>query len=236
MALAALAVPIHAVAGTWKTNQISHRTRWEWPPNKMDSLRQHWLHLVRSKDDYIILFLLLVSLCLNVVLGLQLSAKRFAQRLPARQIVSGTRITALRVRALDGTVTTLEWQTAKKASVVYVFTPNCHWCKQNLENVRVLAAAREDAYRFIGLSLTETNLRDYCRESNISFPVYTLADRQTIKDLHLGATPDTFVVSSSGEVTFATKGAYAGKAASDVERFFGIRLPGLVANGPRVTR
>ena len=130
------------------------------------------------------------------------------------------------VKTLEGENTSLGWSTQKKGTVLYVFTPACHWCKSNLNNIKSLAATQSDGYRFVGLSLTDKNLKEYLDREHLPFPAFIATDRKAIIELRLGSTPQTLVILPSGKVAINITGAYKGKLLAEVENFFSVHLPG----------
>jgi peroxiredoxin len=115
--------------------------------------------------------------------------------------------------------------------VFYVLSPSCIWCRRNQANIDKLAETKANDFRFIGLSLDESGLKEYLGEYHLKFPVYAGLTKETVESLGLGGTPQTFVVSSEGKVLKVWSGAYIESLQPDVEAFFGIRLPGLTSQG-----
>jgi hypothetical protein len=76
-------------------------------------------------------------------------------------------------------------------------------------------------------------LQKYIMQSKSPFPVYTIAagDQRLLK---LAATPATFVISVDGRVQKDWAGAYREDTATELEKFFDVRLPGLAANPRRL--
>jgi hypothetical protein len=59
----------------------------------------------------------------------------------------------------------------------------------------------------------------------MSFPVYSGLSHSTIETYHLATTPETIVISPTGEVLGDWQGAYTGATKTAVERFFNISFP-----------
>ena len=58
--------------------------------------------------------------------------------------------------------------------------------------------------------------------------------QETIDVFHLGATPETLVVSTEGKLVKNWTGSYAAGVQKEIEAYFDIRLPGLLpAAAPR---
>lgn len=148
---------------------------------------------------------------------------------PPVSVRRGARVPVIKVTTPEGRQEVISYQDTQQPVVLYVFTPQCTWCVRNLANVRSLIAEKGKSYRFIGLSLTENGLKDYLNQNKIDFPVYLNPDEQSKQEYHLGSTPETIVISQDGTVLENWVGAYAGAQQAEVERFFGVKLPGLAA-------
>jgi hypothetical protein len=117
-----------------------------------------------------------------------------------------------------------------KATVVYVFSPNCKWCNRNLENIKALAETVKEKFQFIGLSVTDRGLQEYVSRGGMGFPIYIMLPSKD-GDLNRG-TPRTLVVSREGKVVTTWFGAYGGDLRKKVEQFFQLSLPGLSEDEP----
>jgi hypothetical protein len=100
---------------------------------------------------------------------------------------------------------------------------------RNLANLKTILAQRRDSYRFIALSLTDKDLRQYVAEKQIDIPVFINPGREAMEQYGLGSTPQTIIVSLDGKILQNWVGAYTGDRRAEVERFFGVSLPGLTA-------
>jgi hypothetical protein len=130
---------------------------------------------------------------------------------------------------LDGKPVTISFADNNKPTVFYVLTPSCIWCRRNEANIAKIADAKANDFRFVGLSLADSGLKEYIGEHHLKFPVYSGLKEETIEALGLGGTPQTFIVSPAGEVLKVWRGAYAENLRPEVEAYFGIQLPGLVS-------
>lgn len=113
-----------------------------------------------------------------------------------------------------------------RPTVLYVLSPQCGWCKRNETNMKALYAADSDKYRFIGVSLVSLNLAKYIADKREPFPVYLLP-KETIQQLHVLGTPETIVVGPDAKVIHAWEGVYVQQNQTEVEKYFGVKLPGL---------
>jgi hypothetical protein len=87
---------------------------------------------------------LAISLCANVALGVAVSrmlpAVATAQNQTSKQAPNGpavgTPVSDVKLQAMDGSASQLTLTAADRPTVVYVFSPSCHWCERNLANFR----------------------------------------------------------------------------------------------------
>jgi peroxiredoxin len=128
---------------------------------------------------------------------------------------------------IDGKFVSVSYSDINQPTILYIFTPQCVWCKRNLTNIKTLAGETHNNYRFIGLSLTREGLSEYLAKNDIKFTVYTDISPSVISTYKLGSTPQTIVVSPNGKVIKNWIGVYNGDVATEVESFFKIRLPGV---------
>lgn len=183
----------------------------------------------RSKrPDLLLLFLLLASLSLNVYLGWKVKQGNAVPNLPPK-VALGTRVDPIAVSSLDGVMQTISYQDTDKPTVLYILSPDCIWCDRNRENIAKLGELG-DRFRFIGLSLKESGLKEYVEKQHIKFPVYTRVAAEAITSLGLGTTPQTIVISPDGRVLKNWTGAYSERTRGEVEEFFRTSLPGLTSN------
>ena len=171
--------------------------------------------------------LLICSLGLNLLLGLRVSklnrtveSMRFGNDLRI-----GTQVPAIEGRVLGARPQDLHFVDSKVPTVIYVFRPDCGWCKRNLDNLRSLVAASGPHYRIVGLSLPSTaSVASYLQMTQLNFPVYTDVAEASIQAYHLGGTPETIVVSPQSKVLRVWIGAYQGPMLKDIENYLGVPL------------
>jgi len=135
----------------------------------------------------------------------------------------------MEVKSLDGSPASVSYDGAS-TTVLYVFSVSCHWCEQNLDNIKTLSASFPGRYRFIGLSLDHDDpaaIREYASKNGLNFPIYYEPSLATRKSYRLGGTPHTTVVSPDSKVLNDWAGAYNGELRPEVESFFGVALPGM---------
>jgi peroxiredoxin len=183
----------------------------------------------RPSFDPLLLGCLLVSLAVNVGLGLQWrsrAAEAPAVRPAVRELAEGARVPPIVGRSAAGEPMRVDVASGKPL-VLYVFSSSCGWCDQNLENVRTLAAAVGDRYRVVGLSLDD-DVAVYLARERLTFDVVVGVPRATLAALAVRGTPQTLVISPDGRLLKVWHGAWRGPLAQQVEQFFGLTLPGLV--------
>lgn len=177
--------------------------------------------------DGFLLLLLIASLSLNVYLGWRV--RRGSNSVPeyTAKLSPGMNVNPFTATSLAGESFTISYDATNKPTVFYVIIPSCIWCRRNQPNIEKLADTKADDFRFIGLSLEESGLKEYVAEHHLKFPVYTGLTTDTVQSLGLGGTPETIVVSPQGEVLKVWTGAYTEQLRSEVEAYFGIQLPGV---------
>ena len=192
------------------------------------------------KLNYPIYCVLAVSVFLNVALAYKLRqfgyfAQSRAEQRAERLLKPGTAVPPFQAVDPKGQPQTVGYdQGGGKQTVLYIFTPPCHWCERNLDNLKELVTRKGDEYRIIGLSLSKDGLPEYVAKNELTMPIYTGLSEETRKTYKLGSTPETIVVSPDGRVLRSWMGAYTGDQKSQVEEFFHIVLPGIrtEANAP----
>ena len=90
-----------------------------------------------------------------------------------------------------------------------------------------MARAVDGNYRFATIALSEEDLAKYITNNDFRFPVYTRLNVETVQSYKLGGTPQTIVISGDGHVQKNWMGAYLGATKTEVETFFGTKLPDL---------
>ena len=128
---------------------------------------------------------------------------------------------------LDGHKTFVNYAEVNTPTVLYVFTTDCHWCARNLENIRSVVAGAGARFRFLGVSLTDNDLPTYLRQNTLPFQIYQTPSDEVRVAYGFNSTPSTIVISPSGNVLQYWKGAYSEEVATEVERYFQVKLPGL---------
>jgi peroxiredoxin len=182
-------------------------------------------------DVTLLLILLIASLGFNIFLGKQVMHLRMGSNIPS--LAAGQAVPAVRVKDLQGTVTSIEYAD-HRPTVLYVFLTTCPWCMKNLENIRHLVTQKQGDFRFVGISLDSDGLEAYIAEHKLDFPVYTHPDKPSVTAYGFGAVPQTIVISPEGKVLQEWRGAYDNNLRDEVEDFFQLELPGLSEHSEHV--
>jgi len=184
--------------------------------------------LPRTGPEIAVLAILGVSLGFNVYLRIHTTpyGRTAAPKLPA--LAAGTILPEITAAILGGGITTIDWSSESRPTVLYIFRPSCVWCNRNIDNLRTVAEAAGTKYRVVGLSVTSEGLKEYVSTHDLHFPVYAVHDLPALRHVWSGVTPQTIVVSAAGRVIHSWNGAYSGSIKSEVELQFGVRLPGFV--------
>lgn len=144
-----------------------------------------------------------------------------------RKLGVGTPAPPLIAHTSDGIPASITFSEHGLPTVLYVFSPQCIWCTRNLDNIKTIESSQKGRYRFIGLSMSSSSLKQYIASNNLSFPIYENPDERSVAEFKLRGTPLTLVTSQAGIVIKNWYGAYSGNQQRDIEKFFGVTLPGI---------
>ena len=173
----------------------------------------------------------LILLLLSVGLNVGLSRKIVALQEPApKALQPGVKVPALDVRTLSGQPVRITYE-GRLPTLLYYFSPTCSWCERNWDNVRALQDASGGRYRLIGLSPTAKGVEKIMSDHGAAFEVYTGVSPDAARVYQFTGTPATVLVSTIGTVLRAWPGAYGPASAPAMEKYFGIKLPGLTPLG-----
>jgi len=189
-----------------------------------------WVSSLRLWDIALV-FLLIVSVVLNVLLARRINQLTAVQNavMVEHQLKVGTQVPVIQANDHNGQRHTIAFNQEDKPTVLYVFTPPCKWCERNMDNIKELVTRKGDEFRFIGVSLSKEGLPEYLAKNGLTMPVYIDLSEETRKAYKMGGTPQTIVVSHDGVVLQSWMGAYAGEQQKQVEEYFGLKLPGVKA-------
>jgi len=145
---------------------------------------------------------------------------------PAGLLQVGTSVPPIVGQAKDGTEQTLSYDSSQLPTVLYVFSPQCGWCKKNLGNLKVLIDNSGTSYRLVGISLTDQDLKNYIIDNDLQMPVYTNLDDSVRAKYRLTGTPMTIVVSPESKVLKVWIGAYRDNIGQEISKYLKVKLPG----------
>ncbi len=184
----------------------------------------------------VVLGLLLASLVTNVLLAIRVNAlldhirtRSTAETWTPPRAPTGTAFPALRVRDQEGKPVTIGFSDDARPTVVYLLDPHCGWCERNAANIAALAEQAGARFRFVGVATKEIGLGEFLRRHPVPFEVFLQPDEATRSAYQMGGVPRTMVISTTGELQVDFPGAYLPHLQDEVQRYFGIRLPGLLA-------
>jgi peroxiredoxin len=174
--------------------------------------------------DGLLLLILVGSLGINVCLGV--AGNRRVPSTPSRPelLAAGSKAPAFEGRDLKGAHVSLTYNGNKAGTLLYVFSPSCHWCERNRANIDAIAKARPDL-RIVGVALSGDSQQ---LAAPNPFHLTVRPTPETIRAYGLGGTPATIFVSPDGRVVSAWSGAYGGPIATDVSKVLAVTLPGLL--------
>ena len=180
----------------------------------------------------ILTVLLILSVGLNILLSRKVQevtevSRLLRLKLDTPVLLPGAKAPEFSAYELDGQKRLLNYAEANVPTVLYVFTPDCHWCARNLENIRSVVDAAGDRFRFLGVSLSGEDLPAYLSQNKLPFHVYQTPSEDVRIAYGFNSTPSTIVISPSGSVLQYWKGAYSEDLATEVEGYFQVKLPGL---------
>jgi len=147
------------------------------------------------------------------------------------EIATGDVVPEFVAAETGGTQATVALAGSERPTLIYVFSPTCHWCGRNWLNVNALAGRLRQSHRIIGVSLSARRLAEYAQKARIPFPVYSVDMERPLgpdKKLFSAATPETLLVDTNGKVQRIWRGAYADLTKREMETYFGVSLPGLI--------
>jgi hypothetical protein len=191
------------------------------------------VRLWAARSEWLLLSILGASLLLNIELGWRVRDARFVRAAPALQV--GATVPVLTVEDLRGARATINWAADGRSTLVYVFSPSCHWCTRNLPNIKALIGSVGSAYRVLGISISKDGLDRYVRDNNFALPIYLYSSEIRGRQLSLETTPQTFIVSPRAKITELWTGAYVDPIKNEIESKLGLRLPGLVPDAKKLS-
>ena len=180
--------------------------------------------------DSILLLLLGLSVSINIWQAVRPTAVASAAAEPRPGIAVGAGAPAVKGQTLDGRPVSVT-ATAGGSLTLYVYSPDCSWCARNAPNISALATGRKSGTRLLGVCLGTTTT---CQAPAAGFDDTIIPAPETYAGYKLGVTPQTIVVVND-RVDKIWSGAYSPLISSEIESYFGAKLPGL-APSPAPTK
>ena len=171
-----------------------------------------------------VLVVLLISLTLNMVQGARL--RSFARADDTGPAI-GTRLPALEVLGESGRQD--DDPAGTSATITYYFSRSCTWCIRNWPSVAALEKQTRSRFRFRAVTGAPSSTVDLIGHG-VDFPVFTARHPWQLRAYGFRGTPHTVVVSPQGQLLHSWIGAYTGGVKRDIERFFQVRLPEVLAH------
>jgi hypothetical protein len=170
--------------------------------------------------------LTLAATVMNVVLAVMLYRAHADQRAGAAitEIRPGAHAPVLAGEDIQGQRRSVDYS-GSAPTVLYVFSPDCAWCKRNEHTVDRLVHALADRARFVGLSLDREGLLHWVDTRHPGYEVLTDLSYRTLLAYGFTSTPTTLVISGAGSVERVWHGAYRGETLREIERYFNVSLP-----------
>jgi peroxiredoxin len=176
-------------------------------------------------DKSVLLILFAASIALNFFLIARVHT--LTQKASSHPLLTvGAEMPSIEAQTVTGVPGTIDYAATSVPTVLYVFTPQCGWCKRNLPDLHALADQAGNKYRLIGLSLTDRDLKQYIDSQHLDFPVYTHLNSATMSKYQLGGTPATIVISPQGKILNSWVGVYGDDVKGKIESSLQISLPG----------
>ncbi len=167
---------------------------------------------------------LVVSVALNIGLAWRVREMRLANSgsLVHPPIALGSRLTSLSARDMTGSEMTVSFSpSGYDGTVLYAFSPDCHWCALNMPHLTKLYSATHTHYQFIGLALKDEGLAEYVTRAGWPYPVIRVSTLSAASPVQrIRATPTTLVVSRTGVIIGAWAGAYRADIGRQIATFF----------------
>ena len=172
---------------------------------------------MKTRSDYLLAALLLMSACLNLFQLRQLRAIRTDDGLQ-----SGSAVPPITASTLDGRRTVIP-VSGELPTMLYVFSPRCGWCDRNRAHIIRLETLLRGRYRFVGISLSGSGLSEYLAAMPLPFPVYQNPSVEVLKAYQMGSTPQTIFLTNDGKVERAWNGAFVAGLKEELEAFLKVK-------------
>src|SRR5258708_39800782 len=148
-------------------------------------------------SDGILVAIVIGSLGLNVYLGV--SRNRAVALAPNHPdlLAPGSQAPAFEGTTLTGGKVRLDYGKDARNTLLYVFSPTCHWCERNAANIKAIITARQDLH-VVGINLGPK--LDSQSAAKQPFTEVLRPTPQTASAYHLASTPATLLISPHAKV------------------------------------
>ncbi len=173
------------------------------------------------------MLMLIISVGINFLLAQEVRKLRtnILALKTENSIKVGDRVPDLAGTNVDGFPMTFRYSADNRLAVVYVFSPACGWCIKNRDHLSQLISAKSETFRWVAVSLSETDLEDFVIRSRFEkMPIFAKVNEDLLDAYRIEGTPQTFVVTDRGEVVKKWVGAFTGGVGEEIESFFGVSL------------
>jgi peroxiredoxin len=145
------------------------------------------------------------------------------------QIFLGRKVSILTVKNKANETVSIDFHKQKLPTILYIFSPSCHWCEKNFKLAVELYNSTKEKYNFVGLSIERdsSNSTDISNLQDIPFPVYSNPSKENYEDYFFRVTPATYVISTDSSVINYWSGAYTENTKPEIEKALSIKLSDL---------
>lgn len=178
----------------------------------------------KISSDTVLMALLVISVVFNCVLVYRPNVVSGSSRRPPMWAV-GTVAPPVMVDDAQGQRVWLDWDTQKKPTVLYLFSPDCGWCDRNAPGARMLIMLRGDKYDVTAIALMGPSGWGKKPPADLGVRPYSISSTVRKAGYALGGTPQTVVIGQRGKILANWMGAYNAAIQKDIERVLGVQVP-----------
>ncbi len=145
------------------------------------------------------------------------------------ELSSGTLLPPLGGVDLYGNKLTLSYGVESKKTLLFVFSPGCRACRENMPNWAAIAdQIDKNSYRLAAVSLSLEEVNDYLTQYKLeNIPTITEVEAKDRVAYKFMLTPQTILIDASGKVEKVWSGALQGILRQDSEQTLKVTLPTL---------
>lgn len=181
---------------------------------------------LRRLEGWTAWLLLAASVSLNVALVVSRTSEPRA-RGSSVSIPDGFQLPTLELTDRGGLPVRVKSTTARNGTLVYVFHPDCAWCKRNRASFSALAAKAKADHRILLIALSADAVEGAVAPEAGGERLYAGPNSATLRALGNPPTPTTYLLRPDGTVRRVWTGAYGGRTKDSIEREFNVSLPAI---------